>query len=166
MSCHCVRKQVREFQQATGAPSPATPQVPDLDRVRLRMALIIEECIEMLESVYGASALAIYDLRWNMKRLVHRDIATVNLVELADALADIDYVVEGTRQEFGIDGAPIAAAVHASNMTKVGAPKDENGKVTKGIGYFAPAIAECLLKQGWTPPKKTSSWPPAPPSLP
>jgi predicted HAD superfamily Cof-like phosphohydrolase len=154
---------VKEFHAATGAPAPLMPTVPDHDRVRLRMALVVEECIEMLEAVYGASVLAIYDLRWNMTRLVHRDICSIDIVALADALADIDYVVEGTRQEFGIDGAPIAAAVHASNMTKVGAPKDANGKVTKGIGYFAPAIAECLLKQGWTPPKKTSSWPPPAP---
>jgi len=152
---------VREFHEALAVPAPAIPAVPDAERIRLRMRLVTEECIEMLEAVYGTSSLAVCDMRGFMRTLIETMPPRVDLVSLADALADLDYVVEGTRQEFGIDGGPIADEVHASNMTKVGAPKDASGKVTKGPGYRPPSIGECLVQQGWCA-RRPSSIPPPP----
>ena len=68
----------------------------------------------------------------------------------ADALADLDYVIEGTRLEFGIDGWPIAQAVHKSNMAKVGSKVREDGKILKGPDWTPPDIAGELRKQGWS----------------
>ena len=80
-----------------------------------------------------------------------RDVAPecANLVELVDALADLDYVVEGTRIEFGINGKPIADAVHAANMAKVGGGIRGDGKINKPEGWQPPDIAGELRKQGW-----------------
>jgi predicted HAD superfamily Cof-like phosphohydrolase len=73
----------------------------------------------------------------------------VYLPEVADALADLDYVIEGTRLEFGIDGGPIADAVHAANMRKVGGPTRADGKILKPDEWEPPDIAGELKKQGW-----------------
>ena len=62
---------------------------------------------------------------------------------------DLDYVVEGTRLEFEIDGGPIAVEVHRSNMAKVGGPVREDGKRLKPPGWTPPDIAGELRKQGW-----------------
>lgn len=64
-------------------------------------------------------------------------------VEIADALADIVYVVYGTALSYGIDLDAVLAEVHASNMTK-DAPPEPGGKAVKGPGYRPPDIAGTL----------------------
>lgn len=141
--------QVRDFHRAMGQPILTTPQVPPEDRVRLRLRLIAEEFFELLEAagvdriLDGRTALA------SVQASVDCFAGTVDLPEFADALADLDYVIEGTRLEFGIDGQPIADAVHASNMAKVGGAIDEHGKCQKPPGWQPPDIAGELRKQGW-----------------
>jgi RimJ/RimL family protein N-acetyltransferase/NTP pyrophosphatase (non-canonical NTP hydrolase) len=68
-------------------------------------------------------------------------------VEIADALADIVYVVYGTALSYEIDLNAVLAEVHASNMTK-DAPLEPGGKAVKGPGYRPPDIAGIL---GGTP---------------
>jgi predicted HAD superfamily Cof-like phosphohydrolase len=77
------------------------------------------------------------------------DEIRVDLPELADALADLDYVVEGARLEFGINGAPIATEVHRANMAKLDGPVREDGKKQKPEGWKPPDIESELRKQGW-----------------
>lgn len=73
-------------------------------------------------------------------------MADDNLVEVADALADLLYVVLGTAVVFGIDIAPIFNEVHRSNMTK-----DRLDPITKkggkGPGFEKPRLAELVLLQ-------------------
>lgn len=140
-----IREQVVEFHQAFGQPVLGTPQVPSDDRVRLRLRLIAEEFFELLDACdlpYTQSMRETFDAN-----LTHP--TKVDLVELADALADLDYVIEGTRLEFGINGAPIAAEVHRSNMAKVGGTMREDGKLQKPEGWTPPDIKRELKLQGW-----------------
>jgi predicted HAD superfamily Cof-like phosphohydrolase len=69
-----------------------------------------------------------------------------DLVEVADGLADLLYVVLGTCVAHGIDIQPIFDEVHRSNMTK-----DTLDPVTrkggKGPNYERPRVAEFLLMQ-------------------
>ena len=61
--------------------------------------------------------------------LLNRDI-----VEIADALGDLLYVVYGTGVSYGIDLEPIFEEIHRSNMSK-GDPEPimrEDGKILKG----------------------------------
>lgn len=144
--------QVREFHQAMGLPMAEAPAIPEEARVRLRAALIAEEFFEVLEALLSdprvmqpltAAKCAVSDLlKWGRVR--------VDLEELADGLADLDYVVEGTRLEFGIQGAPIAAEVHRTNMAK-GGPKWPTWKQLKPEGWTPPDIKGELVKQGWKP---------------
>ncbi|KZX72418.1 hypothetical protein A3714_16760, partial [Alcanivorax sp. HI0007] len=76
----------------------------------------------------------------------------VDLVEVADALTDINYVTYGAGHTFGIDLNATCEEVHRSNMSKLGADgkpvKDERGKVLKGPAYSPPALAPVLARQG------------------
>lgn len=121
--------QVGEFHRAYGLPMRTTPTAEvDLDQVDLRQALIDEEVREL-----AAAARA-------------RD-----LVEVADALADIVYVAYGTAHVYGIDLDAVIDEVHASNMTKLGADgrpvRRADGKILKGPDYRPPDIAAVLAAQ-------------------
>ena len=146
-----LRDQVTGFHRLLAQPILDTPRVPPPDRVNLRLRLIAVEFEELL----GACG---YVDSERLMRAVMRDIIEyggigtyVDLIGVADALADIDFVVEGTRLEFGINGEPIAAEVSRSNNAKVGGVKSAGGKVQKPEGWTPPDIAGELLKQGWKP---------------
>jgi len=143
-----IRDQVSAFHAVMGVDCPACPTVPSADVVRLRARLIAEEFCETMASLYPRS-------NWDAIRVLlmaqFDNSPSPDMIGLADGLADLDYVVEGTRQAFGIDGAPIAAEVHRSNMAKLGGPKDANGKIRKPDGWLPPDVAGELSAQGWRP---------------
>lgn len=66
-----------------------------------------------------------------------------DIVGIADALADITYVVCGTAVVYGIPLDEVFKEVHRSNMTKT-APLNGVGKVLKGSDYSPPDIAKVL----------------------
>jgi len=69
-----------------------------------------------------------------------------DLVQVADALADLAYVLLGTAVVYGIDLQPIFDEVHRSNMTKT--PLDPvTKKGGKGLGYEPPRLADLLVIQ-------------------
>ncbi len=77
-------------------------------------------------------------------------VAAGDLVEVLDALCDIQYVLDGTFLEFGMHGVKTEAVaeVHASNMSKLGADGRpvlrEDGKVLKGPNFRPPDLARFL----------------------
>ena len=142
----------------TGAPSPmelvlqfhrtySTPIRPfddptlDYERVGMRMSLIAEEFAELMGAVYGPRARAIVEA-------VAADDGTRDVIEAADALADLVYVIYGMAIESGMDLDSVLAEVQASNLSKLmpdGSVKlREDGKVLKGPNFFQPNIARGL----------------------
>lgn len=130
------QQQVLEFHQIFGAPVADKPTlIPEADW-KLRVGLILEELIE-LEDAFLAG----------------------DLIEVADALGDLRYVVDGGGVQTGIDLDPIVDEIHRSNMTKLGADgkpiisRGEEldgkplGKVLKGPNYEEPDIASVLAAQ-------------------
>lgn len=115
---------VREFHEKYGVEVRKMPegQVP-FDEFVLRGKLIAEESLEL----QGA--------------MVRND-----LVEIADAIADLIYVTAGTALTYGIPLDKVIAEVHRSNMTKTG-EKREDGKILKG-DYSPPQLAEILGVEG------------------
>lgn len=90
-------QKVAEFHELFEIPDLATPQIPPATRCRLRMNLLKEEVRELDEA-----------------------ITANDLVEIGDAIADIQYVLLGTALEFGLGhiyGA-LFDEVHRSNMSK------------------------------------------------
>ncbi|MCO5232554.1 MAG: nucleoside triphosphate pyrophosphohydrolase family protein [Chitinophagales bacterium] len=88
---------VAEFHQTFQHPILATPQIPSKERCRLRVSLIAEELKELEEAIENQ-----------------------DLVEIADALCDIQYVLSGAVLEFGLQDkfSDLFDEVQRSNMSK------------------------------------------------
>jgi predicted HAD superfamily Cof-like phosphohydrolase len=116
----------REFHAALrvhGGFAPESPTAAVPERLRkLRQALLDEEVEELREAV-----------------------AAFDIVKIADALADIAYVISGTAVTYGIPLDAVLAEVHRSNMTKTNTPAE--AKLVKGLHYEPPRIAEILAEQ-------------------
>ena len=70
-----------------------------------------------------------------------------DLVELADGLADMVWVIMGMCNNTGINFDKIWTEVRASNMSKFvdgKFVKNESGKILKPEGYFKPNISKAL----------------------
>ena len=73
-----------------------------------------------------------------------------DLVEVADALGDILYILCGTLLKHGLEHKidEVFREIQRSNMSKLGADgkpiRRADGKVLKGPDYFPPAIASIL----------------------
>lgn len=144
------RADVVRFFGVAGQEVPRLPFVPADDVVRLRLRLVAEEFFELLDATLANGRLL--DLAHHYTTCAIRlDAVEVDLPEFADATIDLDYVVEGARIAFGIDGAPLWDAVHAANLAKMGGPRRADGKLEKPEGWTPPDIAGELRRQGWAP---------------
>ena len=116
---------VREFMMSFEQDVKTQPQFPDQQTVDLRVSLIKEELDELIEGV-----------------------SNKDIVEVADALTDLLYVVYGTGHAFGINLDRCFDIVHGSNMSKLGEDGKpiyrEDGKVLKGPNYYAPDLSTAL----------------------
>jgi len=121
------------------------PTIPDVGTVRLRVMLVIEEALEFLEACFGQvpEKLLIEEM---IRNTINAREMRVNLEEVADALGDLDYVSEGSRLAFGIEGGSVADEIHRTNMLKVGGEVRE-GKTLKPRQWEKPKIEEILAKQ-------------------
>lgn len=121
---------VRKFHEAFGLGVKETPQA-DLGKEKnlLRYKLMREENEEYLEAANDN-----------------------DLVEVADALGDMLYILCGTIIEHGMQYKieEVFEEIQRSNMSKLGADGQpiyrEDGKVLKGPNYFKPDI-ETILKK-------------------
>src|SRR3984885_14712127 len=89
--------QVAEFHTTFKHPIIPTPTIPSVERCKLRIALLAEELKELQQAVNDN-----------------------NLVEVADALCDLQYVLAGAILEFGLGEKfkELFDEVHRSNMSK------------------------------------------------
>lgn len=142
---------VTEFHEKFGHPIADAPTVGSLDLRMLRAHLILEEAIEFCEA---AGLRVDVQYRPSHSGAAHRITITVdphrppNMVGMADALGDSDYVVSGANLAFGFPAVAIMAEIHRSNMSKLGADGRpiyrQDGKVLKGPNYTPPNIAALL----------------------
>lgn len=121
---------VTEFHETYNMPIRETP-VLDIPARKMRLALVTEEAEEYAEAE-----------------------ANDDLIEIADALADIVYVAYGAALEHGIDLDEVLKEVQRSNLSKLhhetGLPiYREDGKVLKGENFFPPNVEEVLIRLGW-----------------
>ena len=116
---------VGDFMEAFGQRVEMEPTWPDFNTRELRLELIQEELDELSDAV-----------------------ADRDMIQIADALTDLLYVVYGAGHSFGIDLDECFEEVHRSNMSKLGENgrpiHREDGKVLKGPGYFEPDLEGIL----------------------
>ncbi len=89
--------QVAQFPHTFGAPVVDNPAIPSAERCQLRVSLLAEELDELKEA-----------------------IAANDIVEIADALCDLQYVLSGAVLEFGMGEkfVDLFNEVQRSNMSK------------------------------------------------
>ena len=154
-------QQVKEFHQAFKQPlvdgGPSLSAIEE--RIPLRMALIAEEFIELVEAVYGKEAGAFIAQAYD--QAVAADDHTRDLVETADALGDMKYVIDGFAVEANIDLDAVSTHIHESNMSKLGEDGEPimsdgvtpdrdgvvkpKGKILKSDKFWAPDLRKLLL---------------------
>ena len=138
---------VLQFHHTYSVPiRPFSDPTLDYERMNMRMSLIAEEFAELMGAVYGPRARAIIEAA--TVEAVAADEGERDVIEAADALADLVYVVYGMAIESGMDLDSVLAEVQASNLSKLmpdGSVKlREDGKVLKGPNFFQPNIARGL----------------------
>lgn len=137
-------ERVKEFHEVFGHPVADAPSEIDSSRNMLRLELIREEFCELLESAgFKDAAQQIRAVYLNPDEDYEFDI-----VGVADALGDLDYVVNGAALEYGVPLPEVTAEVHRSNMTKLGPDGKpiyrEDGKVLKSESYEPPNLEKIL----------------------
>mgnify|MGYP001584899075 CR=1 FL=1 len=116
-----MQAQVAEFHETFGLGVGYTPAVRNAE---LRLDLIKEEWFELIDGLHNK-----------------------NLIESADALGDLLYVIFGTAVEFGLDMEPIFDEIHRSNMAKEGGHRREDGKWMKPADWTPPDLAAVIRDQ-------------------
>lgn len=116
--------QVAEFHKTFKHPILSAPAIPDENRCKLRVALIAEELKEMEVAI------------------LEKD-----LVGIADALCDIQYVLSGAVLEFGLGDKfkALFDEVQRSNMSKACKTEDEAKKTVQF--YKDKDGTECYYKE-------------------
>ena len=117
---------VKEFHIAFGQRVGEKPYLPNTDERSLRVRLLSEEFEEYRSAEYDN-----------------------DIVEIADALADIIYIACGTAVSYGIPLDKVFEEVHRSNMAKLVDGKvlrREDGKIQKPEGWKPPDIEGVLEK--------------------
>ena len=119
---------VKKFHETYGLPVKETPDISDKKTNQLRINLLAEELDELKEA-----------------------LADGNIVEVLDALTDLQYVLDGAYLSFGLQALKMPAfeEVQRSNMSKLdedGKPivREEDGKILKGPNYFKPNLNQFI----------------------
>ena len=92
-------QRVKEFMESFGQEVKSKPEWPNDETMELRIDLIEEELGEFKDAIINGDG---------------------TLVDVADALSDLLYVVYGAGHSFGIELDDCFAEVHRSNMSKLG----------------------------------------------
>ena len=156
MSKHTIEN-VTEFHKTYKQTINEKSTIPSPEDRLLRIKLIAEEFIEYA-TASGYPIRVVMDIgkfegdeTINYDKItVAHDTGHIDIVEAADGLADLDYVVQGGNVTWGFPALEIADEVHASNMSKTDEKGNaifrEDGKVLKGPNYFKPNISAILDK--------------------
>jgi len=119
-----------DFMRQAQQDVPDYPTLSSAEVQQLRVRLIKEE-LEELEVAYAKG----------------------DLVEVADAVTDLYYVILGTATAHGLNQAALFEAVHANNMNKLATGhRDEGGKFIKHTDHRPPDLKAVLVAQWRTSP--------------
>ena len=118
-------KMVTDFHSVNDAHIGKKPCLPTTDERGLRQRLLQEEFEEYMVGEKNN-----------------------DIVEIADALGDMLYIIYGTSVSYGIPIDLIFEEIHRSNMSKLGEDghpiRRADGKILKGPNYFRPDISKIL----------------------
>jgi len=154
-------ERVREMMRGFGQDCPEKPTVADVATRSLRFRLLLEEVLEFGE----AAGIAVFvrddfvhclkelkePVPLSMGKLVFSSFSEPNLVDLADAVADISVVNEGAAIAFGLPMSELQETADSNNLLKIqtGSKCPETGKFLKSPNHPKPDFAKVLRDHGW-----------------
>lgn len=121
------QEKVKDFQIAFNSNVSDVSKLPNDKERQLRIKLLKEEFDEYIDGEENN-----------------------DIVEIADALGDMMYIILGTAVSYGLPLEEIFNEIHNSNMSKLENGKPifrEDGKVLKGSNYFKPDIKKYLKSE-------------------
>jgi predicted HAD superfamily Cof-like phosphohydrolase len=133
---------VREFHEVFDHPVKYEVQKdPDPKLRELRVRMLAEELAELARAS-GVDVQVDSREPEGQDVLVRSNGGAFDVVEAADALADIRYLTDGANLVFGFPGDAVLRIVHDSNMSKLGEDgkpvRRDDGKILKGPNYWKP----------------------------
>ncbi len=147
-------KALRQMMTAASQTINNFPTVPSDKDIHLRNQLITEEVLEFLTATLGNTPEArdtlvkMEQVLSELKAMSSNDVKVVNvdMLEVVDALVDIEVINIGTALTYGINIDAGFNIVHESNMAKVNPQtgrmdKNEFGKIIKPAGWVAPDLS-------------------------
>ena len=135
---------VKEFMVAMGSAHDIDFRT-DQDFMYLKRVLDLQ--LDLINEEYEETMQALYAIRMDLHNKRNPDRQA--LIELADGIADLKYVLSHCANAMSIDSERAFEIVHKSNMSKVGldgkVTRDpRNGKVLKPNNYQPPILWECI----------------------
>ena len=109
------------FHQVMGLPAPEAPITPPVSMRERRLRLILEEFLELCDANGFALQVNHCPLVREQIGIAHVEGSRYDVVETADALGDLNVVVNGTAVEYGIPQHFIDYEVYCSNLSKLDA---------------------------------------------
>lgn len=132
---------VEEFHREFGHPVAEKLTVGTEELRLLRVKLIAEELCELCQALGVDLLMGTVAGYVSVKPM---ELRAPDMLEAADALGDLDYVVQGAGLVFGIPMHDVVAEIHRSNMSKLGEDGNpiyrEDGKILKGPNYSPPDL--------------------------
>jgi predicted HAD superfamily Cof-like phosphohydrolase len=141
---------VYEFHRVFGHPISFDPSViPSKETRVLRVQMLASELVELARA-FGV------DLKIDTTHSANEDECVAvrsndnpyDVVEAADALGDLRYIVDGGNIVCGFPGGMILNEIHRSNMSKLGPDGKpiyrDDGKILRGPNWTPPDIASIL----------------------
>lgn len=141
---HSINR-VRDFHEKFNHPIAVDYQSAHVTKemAELRINLVAEELCELCDALGMQLQIINVDGEHIVKvERGYRDRYSIK--DVADALGDLDYVVQGANLVFGIPAEDVAQEIHRSNMSKLGIDGNPiyraDGKILKGPNYFKPNL--------------------------
>lgn len=134
-------------------PSNLTEQ--DIKTLKLRLSLITEEFFELFEASVASDVYTTFDdirkqLMFEISVLETNDIE-LNLVEIADAIVDQDYINSGMAVWLDLPVEECFQLAHVNNMTKVDSTtgkviRSPEGKILKPANFVPLDLTETVTQ--------------------
>ncbi len=119
-----LMRDVAKFHKKFGRPIAARPVLLSKKDADLRIDLIAEEAVELVDAMRAG-----------------------DLTEIADGMGDLIYVVVGAALEYGVDLQPVWDEIQITNMAKEGGAIRADGKILKPDKWVPPDIRGILADQ-------------------
>jgi hypothetical protein len=158
---------IEQMMRKAGQAVPDDPVLPSKEIRKARALLVLEEAVELCESLGYALYLNMADVvpisedmimgqgtwyRIKPVRLTFSPLPPDSLTGIAKEAADVSVVTIGTLSACGIDDRALLKAVDDNNLAKFGPGGylDENGKWQKPPGHKKPDLERVLSTQGYS----------------